>query len=83
MANGEEPVVRPQTEPLTLQMQPLQIKWYPISEDKLDNLAFAGNTNFINASKMAILLASVCAGALGFLWLRVFSRAATDEAVVA
>jgi len=34
------------------------------------NLAFAGGTNLVNASKMAILVASLAAGVLGFLWLR-------------
>ena len=33
------------------------------------NLAFAGGTNLVNASKMAILVASLAAGVLGFLWL--------------
>jgi NhaA family Na+:H+ antiporter len=33
------------------------------------NLAFAGQPDAINASKMAILLASLTAGAMGFLWL--------------
>jgi len=37
------------------------------------NLAFAGNANLVNASKMAILLASLAAGGLGFLWLRLSS----------
>jgi NhaA family Na+:H+ antiporter len=36
----------------------------------ITNLAFAGNADFINASKIAILLASIAAGGLGFLWLR-------------
>ena len=36
------------------------------------NLAFAGNAEAINASKIAILLASLCAGVLGFTWLRFF-----------
>jgi len=36
----------------------------------ITNLAFAGNPDTINASKMAILLASLTAGAAGFLWLR-------------
>jgi NhaA family Na+:H+ antiporter len=40
----------------------------------ITNLAFAGNTEVINASKMAILLASLAGGVLGFLWLRFFSR---------
>lgn len=34
------------------------------------NLAFPGNEAVINASKMAILLASVASATLGFLWLR-------------
>ena len=33
------------------------------------NLAFAGNPETINASKMAILSASLTAGIIGFLWL--------------
>jgi NhaA family Na+:H+ antiporter len=37
----------------------------------ITNLAFAGNSDFINASKIAVLLASICAGGLGFLWLRI------------
>jgi len=36
----------------------------------ITNLAFAGNSELINASKIAILLASVSAGVLGILWLR-------------
>lgn len=36
----------------------------------ITNLAFAGNAEIINASKMAILLASLAAGTTGFLWLR-------------
>lgn len=36
----------------------------------ITNLAFAGNAEAINASKMAILLASLTAGLIGFLWLR-------------
>lgn len=35
----------------------------------ITNLAFAENPQVINASKMAILLASLTAGAVGFLWL--------------
>jgi Na+:H+ antiporter, NhaA family len=34
------------------------------------NLAFAGHAEAINASKMAILVASLVAGGLGFAWLR-------------
>lgn len=39
----------------------------------ITNLAFAGNADLINASKMAILIASLSAGVSGFLWLRYFS----------
>jgi NhaA family Na+:H+ antiporter len=38
------------------------------------NLAFPGNAELINASKMAILAGSVIAGVLGFLWLRLFGK---------
>ena len=38
------------------------------------NLAFAENAEAINASKIAILLASLTAGALGFLWLKILAR---------
>lgn len=37
----------------------------------ITNLAFAGNLEMVNASKMAILLASLIAGIIGFLWLRI------------
>jgi NhaA family Na+:H+ antiporter len=40
----------------------------------ITNLAFAGNPETINASKMAILLASLVAGILGFLWLRLLRK---------
>lgn len=43
----------------------------------ITNLAFTGDANVINASKMAILLASISAGLLGFLWLRFCSRITT------
>lgn len=36
----------------------------------ITNLAFAGRADIINASKMAILIASFGAGAIGFLWLK-------------
>lgn len=42
----------------------------------ITNLAFAGEQQLINASKMAILAASLLAGILGYLWLRFFSRPA-------
>jgi len=40
----------------------------------ITNLAFEANAQVINASKMAILLASLTAGVLGFIWLRFFRR---------
>ncbi|MBA3513815.1 MAG: Na+/H+ antiporter NhaA [Pyrinomonadaceae bacterium] len=40
----------------------------------ITNLAFIGEANIINASKMAILLASLTAGTLGFLWLKLFGK---------
>jgi NhaA family Na+:H+ antiporter len=36
----------------------------------ITNLAFTGDTELINSSKIAVLLASLTAGTLGFLWLR-------------
>lgn len=41
----------------------------------ITNLAFTGEANIINASKMAILLASLTAGTIGFLWLKFFGKA--------
>jgi len=38
----------------------------------ITNLAFVGSAEVINASKMAILLASLVAGTLGFVWLKLF-----------
>lgn len=40
----------------------------------ISNLAFVGNADIINASKMAILLASLIAGITGFLWLKLFTQ---------
>lgn len=40
----------------------------------ITNLAFTGNPETINASKMAILLASLTAGIFGFLWLRLLGK---------
>ena len=40
----------------------------------ITNLAYVGNAEAINASKMAILLASLTAGIVGFLWLRFICR---------
>ena len=40
----------------------------------ITNLAFATNPALINASKMAILLASLAAGVAGFIWLKLFGK---------
>jgi NhaA family Na+:H+ antiporter len=40
----------------------------------ITNLAFAGNPEIINVSKIAILLASFTAGTIGFLWLRLLGK---------
>ncbi len=40
----------------------------------ITNLAFAGEGDVINASKMAILLASLTAGTVGFLWLKLLGK---------
>ena len=40
----------------------------------ITNLAFAGNPETINASKLVILLASLAAGIFGFLWLRLLCK---------
>jgi len=40
----------------------------------ITNLAFTGETKAINTSKMAILLASLFAGTIGFLWLKIFGK---------
>ncbi|CUI02822.1 Na+/H+ antiporter NhaA [Massilia antarctica] len=40
----------------------------------ITNLAFAGQPEVVNASKMAILLASLVAGVIGFAWLKLFGQ---------
>ncbi|RYY03697.1 MAG: Na+/H+ antiporter NhaA [Gammaproteobacteria bacterium] len=40
----------------------------------ITNLAFVGNADAITASKIAVLLASLSAGTIGFLWLRFLSK---------
>jgi NhaA family Na+:H+ antiporter len=40
----------------------------------ITNLAFTGEATVINSSKMAILLASLTAGILGFIWLKLFGK---------
>ena len=48
----------------------------------ITNLAFTGESNVLNASKMAILLASLMAGTIGFLWLKLLGEPEeTDEDV--
>ncbi|MGQ0542762.1 MAG: Na+/H+ antiporter NhaA [Blastocatellia bacterium] len=45
----------------------------------ITNLAFAGQSETINASKMAILLASLSAGTAGFVWLKLLGQPKTDD----
>lgn len=45
----------------------------------ITNLAFVGNLPEINASKMAILMASLLAGVLGFVWLRFVARVSINS----
>lgn len=40
----------------------------------ITNLAFVGEAEVINASKMAILIASLTAGIIGFIWLKIFGK---------
>jgi NhaA family Na+:H+ antiporter len=40
----------------------------------ITNLAFTGEAELINSSKIAILLASVTAGTMGFVWLKMFGK---------
>ncbi|HSK72437.1 MAG TPA: Na+/H+ antiporter NhaA [Pyrinomonadaceae bacterium] len=40
----------------------------------ITNLAFVGDMEIINSAKIAILLASLSAGTIGFLWLRLFGQ---------
>jgi NhaA family Na+:H+ antiporter len=40
----------------------------------ITNLAFSGQAEVINASKIAILLASLTAGVIGFIWLKIFGE---------
>lgn len=46
----------------------------------ITNLAFAGDVAAINASKMAILLASITAGVIGFIWLKLLGGPNTVDA---
>jgi Na+:H+ antiporter, NhaA family len=48
----------------------------------ITNLAFAGAAEVVNASKLAILLASLTAGTAGFLWLKLLGQpVASDDDV--
>jgi len=42
---------------------------FSVSQRARERLAFTGQAELINTSKIAILLASVTAGSIGFLWL--------------
>lgn len=46
----------------------------------ITNLAFVGNAETINASKITILLSSLTAGTIGFLWLKLFGKAMPSDA---
>jgi len=48
----------------------------------ITNLAFVGSAETINASKMAILLASLTAGTIGFLWLKLLGEPTESDADV-
>lgn len=45
----------------------------------ITNLAFVGQAGIVNASKMAILIASVLAGLLGFIWLKLQGGPLADD----
>ncbi len=45
----------------------------------ITNLAFAGNAVQINGSKIAILLASLTAGTIGFVWLKLFGQSEESD----
>ena len=45
----------------------------------ITNLAFTGQAEVINASKMAILSASLLAGIMGFIWLKIFRNPLTSD----
>jgi NhaA family Na+:H+ antiporter len=48
----------------------------------ITNLAFAGNSEYITSSKTAIMLASLTAGMIGFLWLRLCTQRVAKEDMV-
>jgi len=48
----------------------------------ITNLAFPGQADVINGSKVAILAASLAAGVLGFVWLKIFGKRLASDADV-
>lgn len=46
----------------------------------ITNLAFVGEAHVVNASKMAILIASLAAGIIGFVWLKIFGKPLASDA---
>ena len=45
----------------------------------ITNLAFPASVETINVAKMAILLASLSAGVLGFIWFKLFTKSAASD----
>jgi NhaA family Na+:H+ antiporter len=45
----------------------------------ITNLAFVGSLDIINAAKMSILLASLLAGFVGYLWFMLFGKADVSD----
>ena len=44
----------------------------------ITNLAFTGQAELINATKIAVFLALLLAGTLGFFWLRVLGKSPSN-----
>ena len=47
----------------------------------ITNLAFVGNLDVINSSKMAVFLGSLAAGTMGFIWLRYMGNRSTAPSI--
>jgi NhaA family Na+:H+ antiporter len=47
----------------------------------ITNLAFKTDAELVNSSIMAILLTSLIAGIIGYLWLRIFGKMSDDEEI--
>jgi NhaA family Na+:H+ antiporter len=70
---------------------PLDLNWRHVSGASLlggigftmsifiTNLAFTGQPEVISASKMAILLGSLTAGIIGFIWLKIFGKVRASD----